>query len=313
MSETITVAGGTGFIGKRLCKMLLDQGYDVRILTRHPPNRKDDNYQYQTWDPVNSQVGSIAEFVSGSRAVINLSGEPIAQRWTFSVKQRIFASRLYSTSTLANAIRESDSKPEVFLNMSSVDYYGNSILKGAGEEQSEGTGFLCRLYSQLENETLEADFPHTRVVIARTGMVVGAPTGAFGVYSILAKRGITPDYGKKIRWISWISLDDLCRALIWLVETGDATQIYNIATETPYNKTELMLLLSKLLDVPPKDEVTETYGSLFKSELVRFYLFSSQRALPKRLTQAGFEFKSHDIVREVTSRIAEIFQLTHDI
>ncbi len=313
MPETVTVAGGTGFIGKRLCKMLQDRGYNIKILTRHSTIQRDDTYQYREWDPINDEIDSIAEFLNGSKAVINLSGEPIAQRWTFSVKQRIFSSRLFSTSRLTRAIQESSLKPEVFLNMSSVDYYGNSTSTEDFNEQNEGSGFLCRLYSQVENETLKVEVPHTRVVIARTGMVVGAPSGAFGVYSILAKRGITPVYRGRLRWISWISVDDLCRALIWIIEKRNATGIYNIATEVPYNKIDLMSLLSRLLDVPPTDEVSETYGRLFKSELVRFFLFSSQRALPKKLAHAGFEFKSQDMVREVTSRINEIIQLTRDV
>lgn len=309
----VTVSGGTGYVGRRFCEALLDHGYEVRILTTLMPENNGSDFQYHRWNPLDCDLDDLATFLKGSEAVVNLAGEPIAQRWTWSVRQRIFSSRLYSTSSLISAMLRNRVRPDTFLNMSSVDYYGGSDSEDITEEQHEGYGFLSRLYSELEHQTMSHGDLGIRMVIARSGMVVGAPSGPFGVYCILAKRGVVPLYGEMTRWLSWISVDDLSRALVFLLEKQSAGNIFNIVTKEPFRKTELMSLLSKLLDTPPTDEVTQTYGGLFKSELVRSFLFNNQSVSSRKIRTMGFRPKSNDIVREVTSKITDILSLTRDV
>src|SRR5271154_7629628 len=97
----ITLTGATGFIGSRLVERWLEQGHELHVLGRRRGSLPD-SVRFWAWTP--TQGDPPPESLEGSDAVINLAGEPVAQRWSETVKQRIRESRVSGTRYLVNAI-----------------------------------------------------------------------------------------------------------------------------------------------------------------------------------------------------------------
>jgi NAD dependent epimerase/dehydratase family enzyme len=110
----VIVAGGTGFIGKSLCRELLLAGHEVAVLTRDAIRAKERVPQgtgITQWSP--EQPEGLLQVLSDADAVVNLSGESIAaSRWTPEFKQKLIDSRVNSTRALLQAIRQADPPSE---------------------------------------------------------------------------------------------------------------------------------------------------------------------------------------------------------
>src|SRR5688500_16547627 len=118
MLGRVVVAGGTGFIGQHLVRMLKESGYETVILTRSPKDAGEIE-----WD--GKRQGGWISSLKGALAVINLSGASIAKKWTPSQKQRIVRSRVDSSMAIGQAIAGLTEPPKVWLNGSAVGFYGD--------------------------------------------------------------------------------------------------------------------------------------------------------------------------------------------
>src|SRR5262249_3476817 len=105
--------GGTGLVGSRLIRRLLDRKDDVVLLTRRPEVAR------QKWgealkvvegDPM--QAGAWAGAVEACDAVVNLVGEGIfRRRWRASFKQLLYDSRIKSTENVVQALAKAPRTP----------------------------------------------------------------------------------------------------------------------------------------------------------------------------------------------------------
>ena len=77
----ILISGGSGLIGSALAPTLESHGNEVTRLVRRPTG----NGNELQWDPMHEVS---PELVSGFDAVIHLSGESVAGRWTAEKKRR---------------------------------------------------------------------------------------------------------------------------------------------------------------------------------------------------------------------------------
>ena len=136
----IVLSGGTGFIGQPLIEKLLEQEHQVVLLTRSPERQQPiPNLTVERWEA--RGAGPWAAQLDGADAVINLAGEPIAnKRWTAVQKDRLLRSRIDATEALVNAIQSATQKPSVLINASAVGYYGDVP---EGEVTSPNDGYLC--------------------------------------------------------------------------------------------------------------------------------------------------------------------------
>ena len=203
------VTGSAGFIGSALVSFLADQGHDVTRLVRVRPTSGDRQVH---WDP---EAGTIdADRLAGTEAAVHLAGENLAaKRWTAGQKARIRDSRAKGTRLLGETLARLDPPPTVLACASAKDYYGGRGDEVLVEESAPGSGFLSEVIQQWEAATVPAAHAGIRVVNLRIGMVLGAKGGLLARMLTPFKLGVGGRMGSGKQYMSWISLQDVVRAI----------------------------------------------------------------------------------------------------
>jgi uncharacterized protein len=246
------------------------------------------------WDPDGGEFDSGA--LQGVDAVINLCGINIGQRrWSGAFKQNLRDSRITPTEVLSAAV--ADAGVGVLVNASAVGYYGNTKDRTIDETNSAGTGFLAQLCQDWEAATAAAGQAGTRVVLARTGLVLAPSGGALRQLRPLFSLGLGARLGSGRQYMSWISLEDEVRALQFAISDSRLSGPVNLTGPAPVTNAEFTAALGRAVNRPtplmmPKFAVRAALG-----EFADEGLLSGQRAIPAELERAGFEFH-HNTVGE---------------
>ncbi|MCX6620883.1 MAG: NAD-dependent epimerase/dehydratase family protein, partial [Acidobacteria bacterium] len=138
----IVLTGASGFIGRRLARVLAEKGHQVAPVAR------------QQWDVAGSLFP--AGVVENADAVIHLAGEPVAQRWTAGAKVRIRASRTQGTARVVEAIAGAGRPPRVLVCASAIGYYGDRGEESLTEESAAGQDFLAGVCRGWEAAAMQA-------------------------------------------------------------------------------------------------------------------------------------------------------------
>lgn len=291
-ADRIVVAGATGFIGRPLVRELAAGGYDVVVLTRGPaPTAGPFPAAVRTaaWD--GRTTGAWAAHVDGALAVVNLAGDNLAKgRWTRAKKDRILSSRLAPGAALAEAVRRASRRPAVFVQASAVGYYGDSGESEVDEEAAPGSGFLAGVVRRWEASTAEVEDLGVRRVVVRSGLVLGREGGVWPSLVRPFRLFAGGPLGRGRQWFSWITLEDEVRAIRFLVERPDLAGPFNLAAPGPVREIDLCRTLARALRRPCWLPVPAVLLRLLFGEKARETLLVSQRAKPRRLVAAGFEF-----------------------
>ena len=283
-TRTVVISGESGFIGTELSTQLRQAGHRVIRLVRRPAGAADE----RSWDP---QAGVIdAAVIDEADAVINLSGASLSRiPWTHPYKRTMLNSRLSATRTLARAIIDSAHPPEVFISGSAVGFYGDRPGETLTEESTKGDGFLARLVESWEAEAIPA-FAATRVVLARTGVVVGVG-GAVKPLMVLARLGLAGPIGGGGQHWPWISLHDEAAALAHLALASTATGPVNLVGPTPATADELGRLIAARLHRPYWLPVPVFAIRAALATAGRDLLLVDQLVSPTVLSADGFRFR----------------------
>jgi len=289
----IVVAGSSGLIGSALVAALEEAGHGVDRLLRpgSPPGRG------IAWDPEAAFIDASA--LEGADAVVNLAGRSIGERrWDRDEKALLASSRIASTRLLAGTLAGMSGPPRVLVNASAVGVYGDRADEILTEESPAGTGFFADLCREWEAATHPASAAGIRVVNLRTGIVLSPEGGALGrLLAPFGPRWLSPYrwglggwIGRGRQWWSWISVDDQVRAVLHLLDSSLAGPV-NLTAPNPVTNREFMAAVGRALRRPvwlPVPPVA--LRPLLGAELVRATLLDSQRVLPARLLDDGFEF-----------------------
>jgi len=293
MSKKIIVTGGTGFIGKRLCQELAGSGYELFILTRNKAQARQifvDKITPLEWDSKTSAGWS--NYVDGAHAIINLAGENIgAGRWTKKKKASILRSRIQVGQAVIEAISQAKNKPRVLLQASGIGIYGDRRDEILDETSSIGTGFMPDLALQWEQSVNEAEAMGVRMVYLRTGVVLGEDADFIKRVLIPFRLFIGGHLGSGKQWISWIHLYDEVRAIKFLLEREDLNGVFNLSASNPLTYKTFFKTLGKVMNRPSWFHVPGFLLKILLGEMAEGLILSGQRALPKRLLEAEFEFK----------------------
>lgn len=228
--------------------------------------------------------------------MVHLAGENIAAgRWTAARKARILDSRVKGTRLIAETFAKLERPPKVLISASATGYYGcrgNEVLR---EESSPGTGFLADVCRKWEAATDAATRKGTRVVHLRTGLVLSGNGGALGKMLLPFKLGIGGRVGSGEQYWSWISLDDLCAAILHSIEAQSLHGPVNMVSPSPATNLEFTKALGRVLSRPTVFPVPAFAARLALGEMADELLLCSARVEPTKLLASRFGFKHKDL------------------
>lgn len=286
MALTILLAGGTGFIGRRLVPFLQSKGHTVRVLTRKPEGS--DQFG---WDPMAGTIDDNA--VRGADIAINLAGAGIAdRRWTAARKKLIIDSRVQSAHTLRAAFQRLGQLPKAYISSSAMGYYGNSGENWVTESDAPADkGFMVNCCVAWEGAAEEFTALGVRTVLLRTGIVLGKEGGALREIARPLYFGIGGYFADGQAWYSWIHLDDLCRLYLWAIEHPQAEGIFNAVAPHPVRNIDLVKATAKAMGRAAVFIPAPTFAlRLAFGEMANTILFSNRVSADKTI-QAGFHFQ----------------------
>ena len=281
--KTVAIAGASGFVGGALARHLTSEGYTVRRIGR--ASSRDVDFR---WDLAAGRLDPAA--LDGADAVVNLTGENIAERWTREHKQAILASRIRSTEVLAKTMAAVRSPPRVFLSASAIGIYGSRGDELLTETSTPGTGFLADVVQQWERAAIPARDAGVRLVYPRLGLVMHPAGGALAKLLPVFNLGGGGKIGKGTQWMSWIGRHDVVRALTLLMTTDGLQGVFNVTSPNPVTNAQFSHTLGAVLHRPALAAVPEFAVKLMFGEMGEETLLSGQRVQPKCLLDAGFRF-----------------------
>ena len=289
--KKIVIAGGSGYLGQCLSNYFTNQGYHIVILTRtHQLDKV--SVHYEKWDA--KHLGAWTHQLEGAEALINLTGKSVDCRYTERNKQLIYDSRLCATHVLGEAIRKLKQPPKLWVNAASATIYRNALDREMDEDTGDiGSGFSVDVCKKWEQAFGEEETPDTRKVALRIAIVLGKNGGALQPLKQLTKVGFGGKQGKGNQYFSWLHEEDFCRMIQFLIGNKELKGVYNAAAPNPIPNKGVMKMLRNELGIPfglPMPEWLLTIGARIiqtETELI----LKSRRVVPKRLLEAGFQFK----------------------
>ena len=297
-TSKIILAGGSGFLGGELAKHFSALGWQVVILTRSPKSRTD-GVREVAWDT--KSLGDWAQELEGATAVVNLTGRSVDCRYTAKNRRDIMESRVNSTRVVGEAIAQCKTPPRVWLNSSTATVYTHTFGKPHDESSQDmdsavdaKDAFSVEVAQAWERTLNEANTPQTRKVALRTSMVFGlGRNSVFPVLRRLTKLGLGGRQGSGNQFVSWIHIEDFCRAIEWIIAHDDLAGPINQCAPNPLPNREMMKTFRDVCGMPiglPATEWMLEIGAFFlrtETELI----FKSRRVVPGRLLGSGFKFK----------------------
>lgn len=294
MNKKIVITGGTGFLGESLIDDLLEEGYECLVYTRNPDrynNRK--SLHYKEWI---EDIDYLKTDINNSYAVINLAGAPIiGSRWTEKYKKEIIDSRVNTTNALVNAINSCSNPPVKFLSSSASGYFGNRGNEILTEGSEPGNNFLAEVCKKWE-EAAEKIEKNIQLIIFRTGVVLHPDGGALEQIMRPFKFYVGGSIGKGNQYISWITLADWKRFLIFALEKNDVSQKNNLGSPNAVTMDVLTSTIGKVYNKPSIFKVPSFVVKLILGEASSTVL-DSQRMEPKNILEANFNYK-HNLIEE---------------
>lgn len=288
-SEAVLIAGGSGMIGTRLSERLVEAGYQLRILTR---NKKTSiPFEQAEWDPEKNFLENGA--LNDIDYIINLSGTGIADKpWSEKRKKEIIESRVKPINTLIYHLSNGDYQIKTLISASAIGIYPKNAGQVMNETSLPGSDFLSHSVLEWENALLKASLPESiRKVIMRFGIVLSLKGGAMHEILKPFRFGMAITLGNGRQLVSWVHIDDACRALIHALEKAEVSGIYNVAAPEPVPFKELI------------DEIAKTKNRTFlKTSVPAFVLkvmmgeraglvLDSIRVSSARFESTGFQFR----------------------
>lgn len=285
---TYLITGATGFLGRRLVEMLLADGHSVNYLARKYDRSMNPRAAFHCWENPETTLPPLSS-VPRCHAVMHFAGEPIAQKWSDEVKQRIRSSRLTGTRNLVEAIGLWKHKPNTLVSSSAIGYYGNRGDEVLTEASGPGKGFLAEVCLGWEGEADRARELGLRVVKIRTGVVLGPDGGALKQMLPPFQFGVGGKFGDGKQWMSWIHREDLLRMFRFAADTEGVEGALNGTAPQPVTNAEFTRVLAKAVHRPALMPIPKFGLRLVLGEMAGF-LFDSARAMPEAAIRQGFSF-----------------------
>lgn len=289
MTRRIVIAGASGFMGTRFAELYRERGDHVATIGR----RAGDGFSDASWGD-QARIGALLD---GADVLVNLAGKSVDCRYTPANKAEIFRSRLETTTELGRVVGIIDTPPPLWLNASTATIYRHADDRPMTEDEGEiGSGFSVDVATSWERAFFDAPRDGVRQVALRTAITLGDGSALTPLVR-LARLGLGgPQLGGRSgggsQHFSWVHLDDVFRAMEFL-ETHPLEGPVNVTSPNPSTNREVMATIRRVLGVPfglPLQEwMLELGARVIQTETE--LILKSRWVLPKRLLDAGFEFR----------------------
>ncbi|PJJ84928.1 TIGR01777 family oxidoreductase [Mucilaginibacter auburnensis] len=293
--KKIILAGGNGYLGGVLAAYYKNLAEEVIILSRsyHAPNG---NVVTRVWNG-KTEDDWMPE-IENADMLINLCGKNVNCRYTEKNKAEIFASRLQPTALLAKVVAQLAHPPKLWINLASATIYRHAEDHPQDEFTGElGTGFSVEVCKEWEAMFFKANTPRTRKVALRMSIVMGVKDGAFPRLLNLVKLGMGGKQGNGRQMVAWIHEHDAAAVTEFLLQHNEIKGVVNCTAPNPVNNYDMMQTLRKVCKMPfglPAPAWLLKIGAVVIGTETELTL-KSRWVLPKRLTDAGFQFQFRHI------------------
>jgi uncharacterized protein (TIGR01777 family) len=287
----ILLTGGTGLIGRQLCRLWVEQGHQVTVWSRRP-------------EEVHRLCGEAVRGVAHLNdlpdepldALVNLAGAPIADRpWTRRRRTLLWDSRIGLTEQLLTWMESRTPKPRLLINGSAVGWYGDGGERELDESaQPVKEDFASHLCGAWEETAQRAEVHGVRVVIIRTGLVLSGDGGFLQKLLLPFQCAMGGPIGNGRQWMPWIHIRDQIAAIDFLLHKSDAQGPYNLCAPTPVRNKDFAKALAAVLRRPAFMPMPAIALKVLLGELSGL-LLGGQRARPARLEEAGFRFRFNEL------------------
>lgn len=291
--RTMVIAGANGFIGRYLSRYFMKQGWHLIGLARRTDGLAK-GVEFLKWDGETLEE-SWASRLDGADVLINLVGKSVNCRMNDENKRLIIETRVNSTKILGEAIGACKNAPSVWMNASTASIY--LATREKAQTESEGvidSSFNAEVGQVWEAAHNDAVVPSSvRKIALRTSLVMADEKGTvLEILRGLAKKYLGGQMGDGGQMVSWIYVEDYCKAVAWMIENESASGAYNMATAHAMTNADMMKRVREQVGVSfglPAFEWMLHVGAIFMGTNTGLIL-DSMWAYPQRLLEEGFVF-----------------------
>jgi hypothetical protein len=288
----VFLTGGSGLIGARLCKTLLDRGDSAVVLTRDPDRARGKlpaGCTLVAGDP--AVPGDWMKSVDGCDAVVNLAGENLfARRWRAWFKQLIRDSRVLSTQNVVRAIEQSAARPKVLVQGSAVGYYGFHEDQILDEASPPGDDFLGRTCVEWESAAKPVEALGLRLVLFRTGVVMDKEGGALAQMVRPFRWFVGGPVGSGRQYIPWIHWADQVGLILFALDNAAVCGPLNATAPSPQTNYDFSKTLGRVLHRPSFMKAPGFMLRLILGEVADL-VRKGQRVVPRKAEALGYKFQ----------------------
>ncbi|MGH1426994.1 MAG: TIGR01777 family oxidoreductase [Arenicella sp.] len=299
---TILVIGGSGFLGRHLCKSLLEDDHQVVVKTRNIEKTRRIFSALKCSPIIIDEFDNLEPYLSCLDNVISLAGASIIdKRWTPSRKQDLIDSRTLPLLEIKEWLTNNNIAISKLLVGSAIGYYGYS--KDPNHEFIENSepfdDFAHQVCEQVETTANKLDRLCDHTVNLRTGVVLGKG-GAFNKMALPAKLHLNGKIGNGQQWVSWIHMHDWVNAVKYILSLDTPRKRYNLTSPQPSTNSELSHAIGSSLNKTFQIPIPVLSLKLLLGE-ASILLTGSQKVLPSNLQAANFEFTYPELQAAVSS------------
>ena len=248
--QTVLITGGTGMVGTSLTELLLSKGYQVIILTRKPQASNVPNLTYAVWDIAKGYIDPLA--IGKADTIVHLAGAGVAdKRWSKKRKQEIVDSRVMSGALMVKYLTEIPHQVKAVVAASAIGWYGpdtaQSLQHGFVETDPVDDAFLGDTCKRWEESVKPLETLGIKLVSLRIGIVLNKQRGALAEFIKPAQFGLATIFGTGSQMVSWIHYKDLCKMILFGIESASLKGIYNAVSPDPISNKDLIIAITKKL------------------------------------------------------------------
>ena len=300
------ITGGTGLIGSTLSKRLLQNNEEIIILSRSPKKYRkkiDERINLVKWDGITGE--GWYDLINNETVIVNLAGANIAnKRWNKKRKKLLLESRVNAGKAVVNAIERAKEKPAVLLQASAIGYYDYSDTKEITEDDPPGKGFLPEIVTLWEASTDGVEALGVRRVVTRIGLVLSTEGGALKKMLPMFKFFVAGPFGSGKQWYSWIHIEDLVSAFLYLIQNPESKGAYNLTAPNPVRNKDFVKLIGKVIGRPVWMKYPSFLLRIMLGEMATT-LVNGQKVLPKRLLSEGFQFQFPTLIEALNDLLGK--------